>query len=121
MMLAAAEKIKVEMEKEKNPYVKVVGEFMLQQLEKFPEAAEKILAGDKTIMKSLEEMQKVASKNKVGNMAVLTDAEGFAVVLKYFGIQGDPTIPVPSAAPALAVSPIKPANAEFDVKLDDFL
>jgi hypothetical protein len=118
-MQKAIEKIKAEMEKEKNPYVTVVGELILEQLEKYPNAAEKILIKDKTIMKSLEEMRKVAEKKKVGNVAVLTDAEGFAVVLKYFGIEGTPAIQVPAATP-VAVQ-IKPENTDFDVKLDDFL
>ena len=118
-MQEAIKKIKAEMKKEKNPYVQIVGEFMLQQLDKYPEAAEKILATDKTILKSLEEMRKVAEKNKVGNCAVLSDAEGFAVVLKYFGIAGQPlAFDVPVMAPA--TTPIAPVT-DFDVKLDDFL
>ncbi|MBO0962364.1 hypothetical protein J1P26_21915 [Neobacillus sp. MM2021_6] len=118
-MQKAFEKIKAEMEKEKNSYVQVVGEFMLQQIEKYPEAAEQILAKDKSIMRSLEEMKKVASKKKVGNMAVLTPAEGFEVVLKYFGITEKPlAFDVPVAPPVPKPSALA---TDFDVKLDDFL
>ncbi|MFF2449345.1 hypothetical protein ACFVSW_20085 [Neobacillus sp. NPDC058068] len=118
-MQKAIEKIKAEMDKEKNSYVQVVGEFMLGQIEKYPDAADQILAKDKTIMKSLEEMRKVASKKKVGNMAVLTPAEGFEVVLKYFGITAKPlAFDVPVAPPVSM--PSVPAT-DFDVKLDDFL
>jgi excinuclease UvrABC nuclease subunit len=116
-MQEVVSKIKAEMEKEKNPYVQVVGGFLLQHLDKNPHDAEKILVQDKTIQKSLEAMKKEAEKKKVGNCAVLTDAEGFAVVLKYFGIDGQvvvPEAPVPMATPSKT-------SSDFDVKLDDFL
>jgi hypothetical protein len=118
-MQKAIAKIKAEIDKEKNHYVQVVGQFLLQHLEKNQQDAEKIVATDKTILKSLEEMRKVAEKKKVGNCAVLTDAEGFEVVTKYFGINAKPlafVVPVmaPVATPSASVT-------GFDVKLDDFL
>lgn len=118
-MQKAIEKIKAEMNKENNPYVKVVGDFLISHLEKNPGDVEKTLATDKTILKSLEEMRKVAEKKKVGNVAVLSDAEGFGVVLKYFGIDGQPLafdvpVMVPPSAPSAPV-------IDFDVRLDDFL
>jgi phosphopantothenoylcysteine synthetase/decarboxylase len=70
-----------------NPYVQVVGNFLLQNLKKNPNAAEKILNKDKSILKSLDAMRKEAEKVKVGNCAVLTDEQGFAVVLDYFEIK----------------------------------
>jgi hypothetical protein len=92
-------------------------------LERNPQDAEKILAADKTILKSLDEMKKAAEKKKVGNMAVLTDAEGFSVVFKYFGIEGKPTIfnyfDTPVATPEL--EPSKASSRSFDVKLEDLL
>jgi hypothetical protein len=120
-MQKAIDKIKVEIDKEKNSYVQVIGEFLIGHLEKNPGDAEKILAADKTIWKSLDEMKKVAEKKKVGNMAVLTPVEGFGAVLKYFGIESKPlAFDVPVAIPETAVS--EPASStEFDVKLDDFL
>ncbi len=69
-----------------NPYIQVVGGFLIQYLESNPAAAEKILATDKSISESLDEMRKAAEKKKVRNCAVLTDQEGFNIVLKYFGI-----------------------------------
>ncbi|SFH36460.1 hypothetical protein SAMN05660649_04914 [Desulfotomaculum arcticum] len=105
-----------------NPYVQVVGEFLIKHLEANPEAAEKIINQDKTIRKSLDEMRKVAEKKKVGNCAVLSDQEGFTVVLKYFDIDEDAALPVPAAAPV--VSPPAAAvlsSVDFDVKLDDLL
>jgi hypothetical protein len=119
-MQEAIEKLKAEMDKEKNSYVQVVGEYLVSHLEKNPRDAEKILAADKTIIKSLEDMKKEASKKKVGNMAILTPNEGFAVVLKYFGIEAKPlACDVPIVTPAAVAS--QPSNTDFDVKLDDFL
>lgn len=60
-----------------NPYIQVVGQFLLQHISAHPEDAEKILQKDKTISKSLNAMRKEAEKKKVGNCAVLTDQEGF--------------------------------------------
>lgn len=111
MLDKALSKLNAEMEEKKdNPYVQVVGKFLVNYLDMNPEAAEKILAGDKTIAKSLDEMRKVAEKKKVGNCAVLTDQEGFEVVLKYFGIKDK----VPGTEPVKS----KP---DFDVKLEDLL
>ena len=115
-MSEAINKIKTEMEANKNnSYIQVVGGFLLQHLEVNPADAEKILTDDKTIAKSLDEMSKVAQKKKVGNCAVLTNQEGFEVVLKYFGID---TKPAPTVIkPVQIVSKVD----DFDIKLDDLL
>jgi len=100
-----------------NPIIQVIGGFLLQHLNNNPMDAEKILVTDKTIAKSYDEMRKVAEKKKVGNCAVLTDQEGFAVVLKYFGITGAPAVPLAPATPD-----IKPLSSnDFDIKLEDLL
>src|SRR5690606_19344976 len=88
MLKEAILKIKKEMdENDRHPYVQVVGNFLLEYLEKKPAVAEKILDDKKTIVKSLNAMKKAAEKNKVGNCAVLTDQEGFEVVLEYYDIK----------------------------------
>ena len=87
MINEAITKINDEMEKENNPYVKVIGEYLLGLIKNDETTAEKILDNDKSIMKSLEEMRKAAEKVKVGNMAMISDEEGFSIVLKYFGIE----------------------------------
>lgn len=107
MLQNAISKLKTEMEQSNNnPYIQVVGEFLLKHLVSNPGSAELINNPDKTIGGSLDAMKKEAEKKKVGSCAVLTDDEGFAVVLKYFGIE-----------PATESKP-KPA---FDVSLDDLL
>ncbi|MBC2721819.1 hypothetical protein [Desulfosporosinus sp.] len=134
MHAKAIEKIRSEMtQNTANSYIQVVGGFLLQHLELHPQGAEKILAIDKTIAKSLEEMRKEASKKKVGNCAVLTDQEGFTVVLKYYGIEAAApgpasNIPPQSIPKEAAVNPTAPSAPtatkpvdDFDIKLEDLL
>lgn len=118
MLTEAISKLKAEMDGNKNnPYIKVIGDFLLRHLEVDPGAAEKIMTSDKTIAKSLDAMKAEAKKKQHNGMAMLTDAEGFAIVLKYFGIEGAPA--------AGTIAPIRSEPSEqisnFDVKLDDFL
>jgi len=119
MIQQATEKLKNEMAKENNPYVQAVGQFLLQHIESNPANAEKILAEEKNILKSLDEMRKAAEKKKVGNVAVLTDQEGFAIVLNYFGIKAN-TESVTNFKPVIPVPNLKP-SVDFDVNLDDLL
>lgn len=85
MQAEAIAKVRDEIDSNKNnPYVQVVGGFLLNHLNEHPEDAEAIMVEGKTVLKSLEAMRKEAEKKKVGNCAVLTDAEGFDIVLKYF-------------------------------------
>lgn len=124
MLSDAISKLKTEIESEKkNPYIKVIGEFLIQQLEANPDQAEKVMVADKTIAKSLDAMKNEAKKKQQNGMAMLTDAEGFAIVLKYFGIKGEI---VPTHAPAAPVQAPKridetAAASDFEIKLDDFL
>lgn len=119
MIENASAKLKTEMDSNKNnPYIHVVGEFLLQHLNQNPQDAEKILVEDKTIGKSLNEMRKVAEKKKAGNCAVLTPPEGFKVVLEYFGIKGA----VPPDMSAITAKPIAAepkSEVDFDVRLED--
>lgn len=118
MLDQAIQKIKTEMDSNKDGYTQAVGGFLLQHLETNPAAAEKIMAEGKTIKGSLDEMRKAAEKQKVGNCAVLTDAEGFAVVLKYYGIEGKAQ--AATSAPPAAPAPDR-KSIDFSVNLDDLL
>jgi hypothetical protein len=91
-MQAAIEKLIDEIQKNNNPYVQVIGRFLIDHVNANSSSAEKILANDKTIIGSLDEMRKEAEKVKVNNCAVLTDQQGFAIVLEYFGIDGVVTL-----------------------------
>lgn len=120
MIIQAENKIKAEMEKEKNPYVKTVGDFLIGYINRNEAEAEKIVADEKkTIMGSIDAMRKEAGKNKVGNMAMLTPEQGFAVVLKYFGIKSKESVKVEYSYDAATVE--ENTNTDFNVKLDDFL
>ncbi|MFF5993440.1 hypothetical protein AAGS61_01640 [Lysinibacillus sp. KU-BSD001] len=107
MLNRAIEKLENEMTAS-NKYVQVVGQFLLEYIQAQPDAAVKILAEDKTVKGSLQHMKNAARKQAVDGMAMLTEEEGFAIVLKYFDIEGPPVLkqaPVPkvevqSAAPA---------------------
>jgi hypothetical protein len=109
----AVEKIRDEMVANNNTYVRVVGDFLMKHLERHPEAAEKILAEGKTIRGSLSAMREEARKHQVDGCGVLTDEEGFAVVLRYYGIVSE-AASMPAPAPSKKVS-------KFDVDLDELL
>jgi hypothetical protein len=123
MLEQAIKKINDEMEKSKDDaYVQVIGKFLLQHLEERPNSAEKIMAADKTIAKSIDAMAAEAQKRAKGNRAMLIDAEGYAIVLKYFGIEGPVNIPTaPPVNTQPEPVPEKKFSASFDVKLADFL
>lgn len=115
----AIQKIQTEIEESKNPMVQVIGEFLAKHLALNPFDAEKVLDANKTILKSIKEMEKVARKKKVGNMAVLTDQEGFDIVKKYFGLSSGDSPSAPSTQIASTETP-RPKKV-FDVRLEDFL
>lgn len=127
MIEQAINKLNDEMNKNKNPYVQVVGQFLVQHIKANPEVANKILQDGKTIMKSLDEMRKEAEKKKVGNCAVLTDQEGFEIVLKYFDINGKiGTVSPVKVEKQTDIKPtegnIKPKKSiDFDVNLDELI
>lgn len=88
MIERAIEKIKAEMEQKKNnPYIQAIGDFLLKQVEINRDAAEKIASGDKTMEKSLKEVEKIAKTKAVGECAVMADNEVFGIVLKYYNFE----------------------------------
>lgn len=124
-MSNAIDKIKAEMNREKaTAYEKVIGSFLLQHLERHPEDAGKIGAEGKTIARSLRDMEAVARKKKVDNMAVLTPDEGFAIIMKYYGIEHGEKFNqlIANSSPVVVNTPAPPASPKpFSVSLDDLL
>lgn len=122
MIERAIKKINDEIKKENNPYVKVIGQYLLSIVKNNEDAAEKVIAEEKSIMKSLEEMRKEAEKVKVDNMAILSDEEGFAIVLKYFGIEKEENINI-DAVKVIDFKAKKEEKKEdvLDISLDDYL
>lgn len=101
----AIQKIQAEITASNNDeYTKLVGEYLILHLGKNHQDAEKILVADKTIAKSIDAMAAAAKAKQKNGRAMLSDAEGFAIVLKYFGIDGQASA---------AVSKVD------DIKLDD--
>lgn len=83
----AIDKIRDEMAvKADNPYIQYVGRYLTDHLQRHPEDAAAILTEGKTIEKSMKEMEKYARDHKSGNCAVVSDQDGFRIVMEYFGI-----------------------------------
>ncbi|MDO3680408.1 hypothetical protein [Paenibacillus ehimensis] len=124
MSAEAIAKIEAEMKaNQDDSYIQYIGQFLLQRIETNPDDAAKLASKDKTIAKSLEAMKGEAMKKQKNGMAMLTPDQGFAIVLKYFGITGA-AAPVPASvvtAPAADATVAKKPVSDFDVKLDDFL
>lgn len=121
MLEKAIEKLRTEINSQNDPCIQVIGEFLLLHLQNNHNNAEKIMQEGKTIGQSFDEMRKVAAKKKVGNHAVLTDQEGFNIVLKYFGIESTITDKVSRVKEPSAEVPIikeKKPDIEFNVELD---
>lgn len=88
MLNDAIDKIRDEMAtKSKDNYVQYVGDYLTDYLKTHPGEAEKILTEGKTIAGSLSVMKEEARKNQSSGCGVLSDKEGFEIVLKYFGIE----------------------------------
>lgn len=120
-MNEAIKKLQSEMDANKSRlYIQVIGGFLLGHLSQHPEDAEKIMTADKTIAKSFDAMRTEAEKKKSGNCAVLTDQEGFVIVLKYFGINGAPAT-VPEIKVMAAQTPQPEPTKAFDISLEDLL
>lgn len=107
--------------KDKHPYVQLIGDYLVRHIEANPSDASCVMTEGKTIEGSLTAMRTVAEKKKVGNVGFLSDAEAYAIVLKYYGIRPDA-----AAAPAQVPPPelrggTSPIAPDFSVSLEDFL
>jgi hypothetical protein len=122
MLAKAIEKLKAEIEKEKNDInIKYVGEFLIEKLNTDPVAVEKILVADKTIKGSIAEMRKIAQKRQIDRCGMVNPEEGFGIVLKYFGIDSSITNKVSKVQEPIVEIPIikkEKSNIEFKIELD---
>lgn len=108
MIQQAMQKIQAEIaEKPNDKYVQVVGGFLINHVRSNPQDAELIMTDGKTIAGSLNAMREEARKHQSGGVGVLTDEEGFAIVLKYFGVNVSEKKQDPAA--------------DFNVSLEDLL
>lgn len=87
-MEQAIDKLRDEMaQKSDNTYVQAVGEYLTTFLLTHPNAEAKILAEGKSIEGSLKAAQETAKKKQHNGVAVLSDSEVYAEVLKYYGLE----------------------------------
>jgi hypothetical protein len=124
MLNQALAKINNEMnQNSKDPYIQTVGRFLLQHINANHEDAEKILAANKSIGKSLDVMRQEAQKKQVNRCGMFTPEEGFNIVLKYFEIKSEIHASAPVAMEQSTPEPAikKKAPADFDIKLEDLL
>ncbi len=111
MLEKAIEKLQQEMAASKEPYVKFIGQYMLDHIKGRPADAAAIMQEGKTIAGSLAFMREKAKKKATGGYAMFTPDEGFEIIMEYYGLQGS----APVAAPA-------PESAgKIDIDIDELL
>lgn len=125
VVINAREKIQSEVNGSENPYIKVVGGFLLEMVEKDTSAAEAIMRDGKSIKGSLEEMKKVAKGKAVGGCAVIDDVEGFKIVKNYYGIKGGEAREIKAIKTEKVVSmneyKMEKQHGALELDLDDLL
>lgn len=122
-MIEKAREIIIE-EMNKNPYAKIIGQYVLKHIELNDSAAEKIVSGEKTIMLSLKEMEKEARKVAIQGCGVLAGEEAFKIVGKYFEFEAIQEVAFQTTV-AKAITKIEEVQAEktkkrkFHVDIND--
>lgn len=105
MLREALTKLQAEIaEAEPDSYTSYVGAFLMEHVRKNPHHAPLIMIEGKSIAGSLDAMRTEANKKKKDNFAMLTPDQGFAVVLKYYGISTKKADSQPVVAQKLDVS-----------------
>lgn len=89
MLEQAIAKIEAEIKESKEPYVKFIGQYMIDHIKGTPTDAAAIMKNGKTVTGSLAFMKEKARKNATGGCAMFTPDEGFAIIMEYYGLQGD--------------------------------
>jgi hypothetical protein len=84
----AIAKIEAEIKESKEPYVKFIGQYMLDNIKGRPADATAIMQEGKTIAGSLAFMREKAKKKATGGYAMFTPDEGFEIIMEYYGLQG---------------------------------
>lgn len=87
MIEEAKLKIREEMDKSNDTYTKIIGKYVLEQIEINKKAAEDICSAKKTLLKSLDNVKEIAKGKAVNGCACMGDEEVFKIVREYFGIE----------------------------------
>lgn len=132
MIEKAIEKIKAEMEQKRdNAYIQAIGDYLLKQVEVNKDVAEKIIKEDKSIEKSLKEVEKIARRKEINGCAVMQDNEVFKIVREYYKFEAvqDKFIQVEveeiheqiNEEKKDSKDKIKVINVDFSSSLEDYL
>ncbi|HCO74995.1 MAG TPA: hypothetical protein DIT16_09100 [Clostridium sp.] len=118
----AIEKLNSEMDKEDKKEIRVIGEFLLNQVTSNEDIAKAILTEGKTIMKSLDDMKGIARQRAINGCAVIDPEEGFEIVMNYFGINKKIDIKN-SETKVVSINDYKEKSTleGIDINLDDIL
>jgi hypothetical protein len=84
---AAIGKLKIEKTKA-NPYEAIIADYLMANSGEI-KLAKAIRKKGKSVKKALAAMTEKAKKIKVGNMAILTDKQGYAIVREYYLKEGE--------------------------------
>lgn len=91
-MEKAIEKLEAEMKVSKEPYVQLIGQYLIDHVRDNPVDAVHILNEKKSVAGSLEHMKNMAKKKQKNGYAIFTPDEGFAIILEYYGIETRKTV-----------------------------
>lgn len=91
-MEKAIEKLQKEMKTSKEPYVQLIGQYLIDHVRENQADAVHVLDEKKSIAGSLEHMKNMAKKKQKNGYAIFTPDEGFAIILEYYGIETRKTV-----------------------------
>lgn len=117
----AKKKLREEIGKASDPYTKIVGEYVLKNIEVNKQTAELITEGKKSLEGSMKVVKAVAREKAVNGCAVMEDEEVFKLVRKYYefdGVQTQITEEVKEETPREKDNVI---YEDFNVSLEDFM
>ncbi len=87
MVTKAIERINGLMQVENNRSIAVIGEFLIQYVRVWPQAAEALCSNDKDLKGAYKAIESYArSLPRTGNGVAVSPDDGFEQVLKYYGI-----------------------------------
>lgn len=118
MINQAIEKIKAEMEENKNTYTEIIGNYVIQQIQVNPQVAEAVINKEKSLTGSLEAMRKEALKVAINGMSMLDDKQIFKIIRDYFGFENIQTN-IHEQVPIKVTKEVK--DDDFNVSLNDFI
>ena len=93
-MEKAIAKLEEEIKESKEPYIKFIGQYMIDHIKGTPADAAAIMQEGKTVDGSLAFMKDKAKAKATGGCAMFTPDEGFAIIMEYYGLN-ETDVPAP--------------------------